>query len=114
MTRLSRIKTSTAPDGPTQDQHICLKGVGPASHLMGSPPHSSSKSEFSISDNEMEITTSRSQHAAVPGLQLQELIGRGAFGSVYRAVWRGMQVAVKVLPPKRYLHVHHSHHAVPT
>ena len=92
------IKTSTAPEGQMEEQGICLKGVGQgASHLMGSPPDSNRRSTFSTSDDEYEERTmSHSQHPAAPGLQLQELIGRGAFGSVHRAVWRGMQVAVKV------------------
>ncbi|GBF95015.1 hypothetical protein Rsub_07516 [Raphidocelis subcapitata] len=36
--------------------------------------------------------------AAPGGLQLLEVVGRGAFSAVYKAVWRGRFVAVKVLP----------------
>ncbi|CAL8465124.1 g4659 [Coccomyxa elongata] len=35
--------------------------------------------------------------AELGGLELEELIGRGSFGRVYRAIWRGGTVAVKVL-----------------
>ena len=90
-----RIKASAVAGGLVPDQKLCLKGlVSAASQLMGSPPSGTDKSEFSSSEDEQ---LPQAEHAgAVHGLQLQELIGRGAFGSVYRAVWRGMQVAVKV------------------
>jgi hypothetical protein len=89
------IKASAPADGDVRDQEQCLKGLtSAASQLMGSPPGSSNTSDFSSSEDEQ---MPQAEHAAaVHGLQLQELIGRGAFGSVYRAVWRGMQVAVKV------------------
>ena len=38
-------------------------------------------------------------HTAAPGsnrMQLSELIGRGAFGSVYRGLWKGRPAAIKV------------------
>lgn len=35
--------------------------------------------------------------SSLDGLVLQELIGRGSFGRVYRAAWRGTTVAVKTI-----------------
>ena len=38
------------------------------------------------------------QTGAISGPKLLQLIGRGTFGGVYRAAWRGLLVAAKVIP----------------
>lgn len=38
------------------------------------------------------------QTGAIGGPKLLELIGRGTYGSVYKAAWRGSLVAAKVIP----------------
>lgn len=91
-------KTQIAREEALHHQDMCLKGIDrAASHLMASPPSSMAKSDFSASEDDFnQDGLAQTGHASMSGLQLEELIGRGAFGSVYRAVWRGMQVAVKV------------------
>ena len=38
------------------------------------------------------------QTGAIGGPKLLQLIGRGTYGSVYKAAWRGSLVAAKVIP----------------
>ena len=57
-----------------------------------------SHSDFSSSEeDEMNGTDlNRTLQGAASILQIRELIGRGAFGSVYKATWKGLPAAVKV------------------
>ena len=57
-----------------------------------------SHSDFSSSEeDEMNGTDlNRALQGAASILQIKELIGRGAFGSVYKATWKGLLAAVKV------------------
>ena len=57
-----------------------------------------SHSDFSSSEeDEMNGTDlNRTLQGAASILQIKELIGRGAFGSVYKATWKGLPAAVKV------------------
>jgi hypothetical protein len=59
----------------------------------------------------VRLPTAAAGLATVPGtfrevpfqeLELHEVIGEGAFGKVYRAVWQGSVVAVKVMPSEVY------------
>ena len=57
-----------------------------------------SQSDFSSSEeDELNGTNlNRTIQGTSGGLQIKELIGRGAFGSVYKASWKGLPAAVKV------------------
>ena len=57
-----------------------------------------SHSDFSSSEeDEMNGTDlNRTLQGAASILLIKELIGRGAFGSVYKATWKGLPAAVKV------------------
>lgn len=37
-------------------------------------------------------------HSHTGKLQMLQVIGQGTYGTVYKAVWRGTMVAVKVIP----------------
>ena len=78
-----------------EEPSMTARSEGP-SELMVSASSSFQQSEFSSSDeDETEQGSMQTLHAS-SGLQLQELLGRGSCGSVYKAVWKGMPVAVKV------------------
>ena len=57
-----------------------------------------SHSDFSSSEeDEMNGTDlNRTLQGVALILQIKELIGRGAFGSVYKATWKGLPAAIKV------------------
>jgi serine/threonine protein kinase len=51
------------------------------------------ESDFSSSSSGVDLE----QRDVTLGLKLMELVGRGAFSSVYRGVWKGQTVAVKII-----------------
>jgi len=84
----------------------------------GRPPYSSGTSPLlpaaSISANTMDVAAAaamdidvaaliqlrdawRSRIGRVHGLEFQEVVGRGGFGTVFKSIWRGTQVAVKLV-----------------
>ncbi len=84
---------------PEQDlfgDHLEAVGKG-ASALMQSGD-SVGHSDFSSSEeDELNGTDLTRTIQGTPSvLQIKDLIGRGAFGSVYRATWKGLPAAVKV------------------
>lgn len=71
------------------------RSEGP-SDIMLSACSSFQLSEFSSSDEDDSERGQIQASLGVSGLQLKELLGRGSCGSVYKAVWKGLPVAVKV------------------
>lgn len=72
------------------------RSEGP-SELMLSASSSFQLSEFSSSDeDEGNCAGSLPAVQGASNLQLKDLLGRGSCGSVYKAVWKGLPVAVKV------------------
>lgn len=67
------------------------------SELMLSATSSLLQSDFFSSDEEGGEPDRRELDPS-NALQLKELIGRGAFGNVYKATWKGLPAAVKVRP----------------
>ncbi|PSC72637.1 kinase [Micractinium conductrix] len=59
--------------------------------LQGKPPMSGQAS------GELQSHLLRARFGPIDGVQLGELLGRGAFGRVYRGRWKGAIVAVKVI-----------------
>ncbi|CAL8466947.1 g6483 [Coccomyxa elongata] len=75
---------------------MTARSEGP-SELMVSASSSFQQSEFSSSDEDETDQGVMQTFHGTSGLHLQELLGRGSCGSVYKAVWKGMPVAVKVI-----------------
>ncbi len=79
-------------------------GTRVPSELMVSATSSLLHSDFFSSDEDEDNGTERGHAEYTSNLQLDELIGRGAFGSVYKATWRGQPAAVKVCPAPDHIH----------
>jgi hypothetical protein len=62
-----------------------------------SPVDSSAASDNAVVEHASNATPRNVRHIAFHELNLQELIGDGAFGKVYRSQWQGSIVAVKVM-----------------
>ena len=89
-----RLHASHHPEQDFFADHFEAVGKG-ASALMLSGD-SVGQSDFSSSEED-ELNGTDLTIQGTPGvLQIKDLIGRGAFGSVYRATWKGLPAAVKV------------------
>ena len=75
----TRAGPSAEPASPEADARSCFSS------------ESRSEDGWSVSDDVEELEEDR-----LDSLDLTHIIGRGAFGSVYRTVWKGRDVAVKV------------------
>ncbi len=78
-----------------EEAGMTARSEGP-SELMVSASSSFQQSEFSSSDEDEADHGVMQTFHGTSGLHLEELLGRGSCGSVYKAVWKGMPVAVKV------------------
>ncbi len=78
-------------------EEVCLSHRSDLpSELMLSASSSLQLSEFSSSDEDESEHCHMRALSGASALQLKELLGRGSCGSVYKTVWKGVPVAVKV------------------
>jgi hypothetical protein len=78
------------------EEVMASHGARVPSELMVSATSSFLQSDIFSSDEDEEDHVRNTGNRLTHGLQLEELIGRGAFGSVHKAVWKGLPAAVKV------------------
>lgn len=75
-----------------------LSKAGSTVELDSLGPHSHDKMRMQPSGSgELHTHFLRTRFGPIDGVQLGELLGRGAFGRVYRGRWKGAVVAVKVI-----------------
>ncbi|KAG1673547.1 hypothetical protein FOA52_003847 [Chlamydomonas sp. UWO 241] len=93
----------------TMDEHVMpigipaflpqgtANGVGGKTYYFATIEMSTSSRRSSMSHNSTSSSAFNAMHSGCSGLEVQHLLGKGSFGSVYYGKWHGSAVAVKVI-----------------